>query len=300
MTDRIKDFLARTRGRRAAPGRRPRSRARQLFRLRQGAARHARLLRGQGQPGAGDPRSARPARLVLRRRFGRRDRADARRRRERPTASATATRSRRSATSRAPTRSACACSPSTAKRKSTRSPAPRRARRCSAASCATAPAPNGRCRASSAARRSWRRGARARPSARPRRPRPVVPRRLAAAQPARLGRGAEGLGDDLQGARRARHPAVDAQPRRRLPDPLPQADAQRADVWPDDLPRPAQAFRQPHPGDDHRAGPRHGRQRRNHRGGSGADLAQVGRTIRAAGSISTSASSTASPRRWTR
>ena len=54
------------------------------------------------------------------------------------------------------------------------------------------------------------------------------------------------------------------------------------------------------PGDDHRAGPRHGRQRRNDRGRSGADLAQVAKTIRAAGSISTSASSTASPRRWTR
>ena len=31
-------------------------------------------------------------------------------------------------------------------------------------------------------------------------------------------------------------------------------------LWPGDLPGAAQAFRQPHPGDDHRAGPRHGRQ----------------------------------------
>ena len=44
----------------------------------------------------------------------------------------------------------------------------------------------------------------------------------------------------------------------------------------DNLPRAAPAFRQPHPGDDHRARPRHGRQRRNHRGRGGADLAKVG------------------------
>ena len=46
--------------------------------------------------------------------------------------------------------------------------------------------------------------ARARPCARPRRARPVVPRRLAAAQPAHVGPRAEGLGGDLPRARRAR------------------------------------------------------------------------------------------------
>ena len=143
-------------------------------------------------------------------------------------------------------------------------------------------------------------GARARPSPRARRARPVVPRRLAAAQPAHVGRRAEDLGGDLQGSRRARHPTRDDQPRRRISDPLPQGGSGREDLRPDDLPRAAQAFRQPHPGDDHRAGSRHGRQRRDHRGGGRADLAEVGRRTRSAGSISTSASSTASRRRWTR
>ena len=57
----------------------------------------------------------------------------------------------------------------------------------------------------------------------------------------------------------------------------------REDLWPDDLPRAAQAFRQPHPGDDHRAGPRHGRQCRHHRGGGRADLEEVGRRPAALG-----------------
>ncbi len=39
-----------------------------------------------------------------------------------------------------------------------------------------------------------------------------------------------------------------------------------------DLPRAAQALRQPDPGDDHRAGPRHGRQCRHHRDRSRPDL----------------------------
>ena len=44
--------------------------------------------------------------------------------------------------------------------------------------------------------------ARARPCARPRRPWPLVPCRLAAAQPAHVGRGAEGFGGDLPRPRR--------------------------------------------------------------------------------------------------
>jgi ornithine decarboxylase len=62
---------------------------------------------------------------------------------------------------------------------------PRRPRRaaCSAASCATAKAPNGRCRASSAACRNGRRRAAKLPTARPRGLWRVVPRRLAAGEP---------------------------------------------------------------------------------------------------------------------
>jgi ornithine decarboxylase len=48
-----------------------------------------------------------------------------------------------------------------------------------------------------------------------------------------------------------------------------------AAVRPGDLPRAAQALRQPHPGDHHRAGPRHGRQCRRHRDRSRADLEEV-------------------------
>ncbi len=85
-----------------------------------------------------------------------------------------------------------------------------------------------------------------------------------------------------------------------FPDALSEARAAGPDLWAVDLPRAAPPLRQPHPGDDHRARPRHGRQRRDHRGGGGADLEEVRGGPRAAGSISTSASSTASPRRWTR
>ena len=63
------------------------------------------------------------------------------------------------------------------------------------------------------------RGAGARAPARARRAWAVVPCRLAAAQPAHVGRRAEGLGRDLPRARRARHPACDAQSRRRLSRP---------------------------------------------------------------------------------
>ena len=52
--------------------------------------------------------------------------------------------------------------------------------------------------------------------------------------------------------------------------------AGRAGLWPGDLLGAAQALRQQHPGDHHRAGPRHGRQCRRHQVGSRADL-QEGR-----------------------
>ena len=67
--------------------------------------------------------------LVLRHRFGRRDRDGAGCRRAGGAASPSATRSRRSATSRAPTSSASACLPSTASRRSRRSRVPLPARR---------------------------------------------------------------------------------------------------------------------------------------------------------------------------
>ena len=142
--------------------------------------------------------------------------------------------------------------------------------------------------------------ARARPCARPRRPWPVVPRRLAAAQPADVGQGAESVGGNFPRPGRTGRPACHDQSRRRLPDPLSERRAGDQNLWADDLPRAAAPFRQPHPGDDHRTRPRHGRQRRHHRGRGGADLEKVGRGQAAAGSISTSASSTGSPRRWTR
>ena len=66
----------------APPRRRSRRRARELSGLRQRPARHARVLRGQGESGARDSRSACAARLVLRHRLGRRDRAGAGRRRD--------------------------------------------------------------------------------------------------------------------------------------------------------------------------------------------------------------------------
>ncbi len=127
----------------------------------------------------------------------------------------------------------------------------------------------------------------------------LVPRRLAAAQPACLGPGAGVGGGGLPRVRRARHQPVDGQSRRRLPDQVPEERADGEDLRLGDLPRAAQALRQPHPGDHHRAGPRHGRQCRRDRGRGRARLQEERRATRCAGSISTSASSAASPRRWT-
>ena len=88
----------------------------------------------------------------------------------------------------------------------------------------------------------------------------VVPRRFAAAQPACLGPCARLGGRGVPGVRRSRHEPVDGQPRRRLPDQVPEERADGEDLRQRHLQGAAQAFRQPHPGDDHRAGPRHGRQ----------------------------------------
>ena len=91
----------------------------------------------------------------------------------------------------------------------------------------------------------------------------------------------------------------DGQSRRRLPDQVPEERADGEDLRLGDLPRAAPALRQPHPGDHHRAGPRHGRQCRRDRGRGRARLQEERRTTTCAGSISTSASSAVSPRRWT-
>ena len=80
----------------------------------------------------------------------------------------------------------------------------------------------------------------------------------------------------VRDAGRRGHRAEDGQYGRRLPDPLPEGRAGGAGLWPGDLLGAAQAFRQRHPGDHHRAGPRHGRQCRRHQVGSRADL-QEGR-----------------------
>ena len=224
------------------------------------------------------------ARLVLRHRLGRRDRDGARGRRHRPTASPTATPSRRSATSRAPTRSACGSMRSTARPRSRRSPAP-------------PPAPSVFCRIlSDCVGAEW----------------PLS--RKFGCEPAmaadvlehahKLGLEAHGVSfhvgsqqtnqhawDRALGlgrrrvprVRRARHQPVDGQPRRRLPDPLPEERADGESLRLGDLPRAAQALRQPHPGDHHRAGPRHGRQCRRHRGRGRAGLQEEQRGRRALG-----------------
>ena len=170
-------------------------------------------------------------------------------------------------------RSACGCSRSTARPRSRRSPAPRPARRVFCrilCDCAGAEWPLSRkfgCEPAMAVdvlehahklglEPLWR----------------VVPCRLAAAQPAGLGPRARLRGGGVPRLRRARHQPVDGQSRRRLPDQVPEERADGEDLRRGDLPRAAQAFRQPHPGDHHRAGPRHGRQCRRDRGRGRARL----------------------------
>ena len=254
------------------PRRRPRSRARQLPDLREGAAGQPRVLRGEGQPGAGSAVAAGLDGLVLRhaRRSPRsRWRWPPVRRR---TASPMATRSRRSATSRAPSRSAFACSRSTAPPRSRRSPAPPPAQ-----GVLPHPLRLRRRRVAAVAQvrlRSGDGGRRARPrqASGPGAVRHLVPCRLAAAQGEGVGpRAGDGL-DGVPRLRRARHQPVHGQHGRRLPDQVPQGRSAGRAVRPVDLPRAAQALRQPDPGDHHRAGPRHGRQCRHHRDRSRSDL----------------------------
>jgi ornithine decarboxylase len=98
--------------------------------------------------------------------------------------------------------------------------------------------------------------------------------------------------------RRARHQPVDGQSRRRLPDQVPQGRADGESLRPVDLPRAAQAFRQPIPETIIEPG-------RGMVGNAGVIEAEVvlvskkSERTTCAGSISTSASSAVSPRRWT-
>ena len=145
-----------------------------------------------------------------------------------------------------------------------------------------------------------RRRARACAQARARSLRRVVSCRLAAAPHRGLGRGARGR------RRRSSGPAPSAASVSRwsilgggFPTKYLRERAGGGGLWPLHLPGAAQALRQPHPGDHHRAGPRHGRQCRRDRSRSRAGLEEERAATMCAGSTSTSASSAVSPRRWT-
>ena len=99
MTARIREFLKQRQRRRTLPRGRPRCRPRQLSVLRQGAAGHQSLLRGQSQSGAGNPEAARRARLLLRCGLDHRDSTPCSPPAPRPSASPTATPSRKRARS---------------------------------------------------------------------------------------------------------------------------------------------------------------------------------------------------------
>ena len=105
----------------------------------------------------------------------------------------------------------------------------------------------------------------------PRRPWPLVPCRLAAAQRGSLGPRAGLDRGGVPHLRRARHHALHRQSGRRLPGQICAQDAEAGILRQGDLPLAAPPFRQPHPGNDHRARPRHGRQCRRDRGRGGAD-----------------------------
>ena len=134
----------------------------------------------------------------------------------------------------------------------------------------------------------------------PRALRRVVPRRLPAAQPARLGPRARLGGGGVQGVRRARHQPADGQSRRRLPDQVPEERADGEDLRHRHLPArcastSATASRRP---SSSRAAawsamPASSRAR-------SCSSPRRARRTTCAGSISTSASSAAWPRPWTR
>ena len=161
MTDRIRDFLRNRREARRIPALASSSISMSCART---ITRFARALPDtrvfyavKANPATESSRPARAARLVFRRRLGGRDRAGARGRRDARPHQLRQHDQEGEATSRAPLSSASASLPSIARPRSRRSRARRRDRKCSAASSATARAPNGRYRASSAARRTWRR-----------------------------------------------------------------------------------------------------------------------------------------------
>ena len=159
----------------------------------------------KANPRAGDPRSPRPPRLVLRHRFGRRDRTgDGCRRDARP--HQLRQYDQEGARYRA---RLCARHPSVRGRLRSRGREDR-ARRARLESVLPHPLRRRRRRMAAVAQirlraRHGGAGDGACPSPRPYRPWPVVPCRLAAAQPAHVGRRAEGLRPDIQGSRREGH-----------------------------------------------------------------------------------------------
>ena len=162
-------------------------------------------------------------------------------------------------------------------RKSRRSPAPRPAPACSAASSPTARAPSGRCRASSAARPTWRSTCSPMPmrsASTPMASRSMSARSRPTCRPGtRPSAQAAAIFRTLGGAR---HHAFDGQSRRRLPGPLSEGRAAGRPLCPCHPEGARQAFRQCHPGDDHRAGPRHGRRCRRDQGRGRAGVEEAG------------------------
>ena len=241
--------------------------------LRQGAAGQPGVLRRQGEPGAGAAVAAGLARLLLRHRLGRRDRDGARRRRRgRPHLlrqhDQEGTRHRARLRARRP-----AVRGRLQGRGGEDRAAPRPAPGSSAASCSTAPGRNGRCRASSAATRTWRStcSSMRRSSASSRYGVSFhvgsQQRRTAAWDEALKSAAAIFRACAERGINLSMVNLGGGFPTKYLRE-VPAVQAYGRSIFK----APAQAFRQPHPGDHHRTGPRHGRQCRRDRGRSRARL----------------------------
>ena len=290
MTERIREFLAQPTRRRALPRRRSRRRARQLSEVRPRPARHARVLRREGQPGAArccaasralgscfDAASVAEIEMVLaagatadRISFGNTIK------KERDIARALELGVRLFAVDCEAEVEKIARAAETADvgaRGQGVLPHPLRLRRRRVAAVAEI-----RLRARDGGRRAG-----ARLSARAGGLWRVVPRRVAAARHRVVGRGA---GPSRRAvfracAERGIHLSMvnlgGGFPTKYLKD-VPAVEA-----YGDAIFRAlSQALRQPHPGDDHRAGPRHGRQRRRHRGRGRARLEEEPRRGRGA------------------
>jgi ornithine decarboxylase len=165
---------------------------------------------------------------------------------------------------------------SIATRKSRRSPVPLPAPACSAACSPMAKVPNGRCRASSAACRRWLSTCSSTPTARPR---AYGVSFHVGSQMTKVDAWDSALADAKRVFVSLAKQGIELKmvnmgggfPTKYLKDiPSSEAYGQR------DLRLAQEALRQPHSGNHHRAGPRHGRQCRRDQGGSRADLEEVG------------------------